>query len=72
MQRTNGGRRTARPAKTGRARLAVLKGDLAYAFRQAVVAPEFRRAMARTGYGLGAALAVVAALSVHEALRAFR
>jgi hypothetical protein len=35
-------------------------------------APEVKRAMTRASYGLGAALAFVAALSVHAALHAVR
>lgn len=53
-------------------RLLRLRSDLRIASDAAFRAPEMRRAMARAAYGLGAALAFVAALSVHAALHAVR
>jgi hypothetical protein len=54
------------------ARFLRLKSDVLGASRAAVRAPEMQRAMTRAAYGLGAALAVVAALGVHAALNAAR
>jgi hypothetical protein len=49
-----------------------LKSDVLGASRAAIRAPEVRRAMSRAAYGLGAALAVVAALGVHAVLHIAR
>jgi len=62
---------TDRPA-TVLDRLLRLKSDVLGASGTAVRAPQVRRAMTRATYGLGAALAVVAALGVHALLNAVR
>jgi hypothetical protein len=59
--------RTSAPARFPR-----LKSDVLGASRAAVRAPEVQRAMTRAAYGLGAALAVVAALGVHAVLHTIR
>jgi len=54
------------------ARFLRLKSDVLGASRAAVRAPEVQRAMTRAAYGLGAALAVVAAMGVHAVLHVAR
>jgi hypothetical protein len=59
--------RTGAPTRFLRLKLHVLSAS-----RAAVRAPEVQRAMTRATYGLGAALAVVAALGVHAILHVAR
>ena len=53
-------------------RLMRLRSDVRIVSDAAFRAPEVKRAMTRASYGLGAALAFVAALSLHAALHAIR